>query len=293
MRRNNDFKIDFIGIGAPKSGTTWVAQCLKEHPQICLSDPKELNFFNKKYVFYRKNESWKYQYGMDWYKKHFCHCLSDQLRGEFSVYYLYDPETPRLISLHFPNVKLIVVLRNPVDRLYSHYLHARAKIKLPPFEEIIKKEKEFVSQGFYYKHLQNYLKYFPRKNLLIVIYEDIEKNPRDFIQRIYEFLGINKDFIPPSLYTRINPTAPKLFFVRRLFFKTSKRLLNNKTGKLFVEILKVFKIDKAIKKWCFVISQRLSYRRLDLKTRKNLMKLYKDDIKKLEDLIYRKLDLWR
>ena len=105
--------VDFIGIGAPKSGTTWLSECLREHPRVCMSEPKEIHFFNKTYAFYWKKQEWKYMKGMEWYAEHWRGCTSGQKRGEFSVFYMQDESTPELIHKHFPHVKLIACLRHP------------------------------------------------------------------------------------------------------------------------------------------------------------------------------------
>lgn len=290
-RLKNNFKVDFIGIGTPKSGTSWTAECLKEHPQICFSQEKEINFFNKKYVFYRKNEDWKYSYGLDWYKKHFNHCEQGQIKGEFSVQYLSDTDSAKLIHENFPETKIIIILRNPTDRLYSHYLYAKAQFNLPSslsFEKVIQKEKKFVGQGFYYQHIKRYLNYFARKNVLIMIYEDMQKNPRNFIQQIYKFLEVDNKFIPPSLYQKVNPTPLNLSL-----WKLSGRIKKNAWGRKFIKLLKILKLDKVIKKIILSGKSRKTYKKMSFSTRKKLNEIYHSDIKKLEELLNRDLSFWK
>ena len=102
---------DFIGIGAMKAGTTWLYQCLSEHPEIPLPD-KELNFFGDQ-------DTWSM--GFDWYEKQLE--SNKNVTGEFSVFYLVHPYVIPRIYNRYPATKLIVCLRNPIDRSFSHYLH--------------------------------------------------------------------------------------------------------------------------------------------------------------------------
>lgn len=288
---NCGFKIDFIGVGAPKSGTSWIAQCLKEHPQICFSQSKEINFFNKKYVFYRKNEPWKYQYGINWYKKHFNHCKEGKTKGEFSVQYLADPDTPRLISENFPNTKIIIILRNPTNRLYSHYLFAKSQYSLPQsltFEKVVQEQKDYVEQGFYHQHIQRYLKHFARESILIMIYEEIKKDPLDFIKKIYKFLGVNENFTPPSLYLKVNPTPISLYL-----WKLRKKIKKNKLGKSFISFLKIFELNKIIKKISLIISGKKTYKKMSPVLRQKLNTFYQSEIKKLETFLNRDLSFWQ
>ena len=106
-----DFKVDFMGIGAQKGGTTWIAKCLSEHPDICMSEPKEILYFNKFSSFSNKCPINNYhKKTFSWYRKHFLHCKKGQINGEFSAEYFYDKEAPRLIRKYFPDIKLIVLL---------------------------------------------------------------------------------------------------------------------------------------------------------------------------------------
>ena len=289
----NNFKVDFIGVGVPKAGTTWVSQCLKEHPQICLSRPKEINFFNKNYSFYSKNKSWNYHYGIDWYKKHFIHCQQKQIKGEFSVYYFYDQEAPRLIYDNFPDVKIIIVLRNPIDRLYSHYLHAKLK-GLPSFEEIIRKEKDFVEQGFYYRYIKNYLEYFSKDRILVMIYEDMKKSPLSFIQRIYNFLGVDYNYTPDSLNNIINPTAPKAFSLRFGYMKFSEKMNNKIMLSPFVKLIKLTRLNLVTRRIINDLGKKQTkYKEICPETRSELRKIYLPQIKKIEKLISRDLNFWQ
>ena len=99
---------DFIGIGASKAASSWIFSCLKEHPEICVSSKKEINFFNKPY---------NYNKGIEHYKSFFKHCPKKSIKGEFTPNYINSTQVPQLIHKHFPNVKIIACLRNPIDKI--------------------------------------------------------------------------------------------------------------------------------------------------------------------------------
>ena len=105
---------DFLGIGAQKAGTTYLYSLLSEHPQVFLSSPKELHFF-----------SLHYQKGLAWYQDQFKFAATDKCCGEITPYYMFHPLASKRIRKHLPNVKLIVLLRDPVERALSQFFHSR------------------------------------------------------------------------------------------------------------------------------------------------------------------------
>ena len=211
---SNNFKVDFIGIGTERAATTWLSQCLREHPEICFSKNKELYFFNKLDRHFLKIPSHRYERGIEWYSSQFNYRQDKLITGEFSPTYMYCPEAAERIKKHFPNVKLIVCLRNPVQRAFSQYLHNLAQGligKNLSFEEAMIKHDSYIKKGFYFRYLKKYLKIFHGENIKIIFLEDIVKDPRKQLRGVYKFLGVkNVDFQPPSLNEKIN-VAARLF----------------------------------------------------------------------------------
>ena len=149
-----NFKLDFIGIGAAKSGTSWVAKCLSEHPDVQFSFAKEVCFFNKKGGIYEDKTEWNYEKGLEWYQNQFPQRESGKIVGEFSVDYLHDEYAPVLIQKNFPEVKLIACLRNPKDMVYSHYWWYKTNFQeeqASTFEEAIKTQPEYLHRALYYE----------------------------------------------------------------------------------------------------------------------------------------------
>lgn len=186
---------NFVIIGAMKSGTTSLHHYLYEHPDICMSQQKETNFFIG-------NEN--YDRGVPWYESLFCDCAA-KARGEASPNYTMYPivqGVPERMHALIPHAKLIYLLRDPIERIVSHYIHRHAKEREPrsladalagPLEDSI-----FVPPSLYHMQLTRYLKYFPAENILVITAEDLRDNRIATLQRVFRFLDVDADFQSPS-----------------------------------------------------------------------------------------------
>lgn len=209
--------IDFIGVGAQKSGTSWVYTCLYEHPEVCIPI-KEIHFFSRP----------RFEKGKEWYESHFKKCDESKKSGEFSTSYLYSVEAPERIYNLYPDAKLIAILRNPMDRAISQYRNAIKAGEITEsvtFEAFILQEKSVIEQGRYHEQLQRYYSLFPQEQLLVLVYEDMRKNPELFMKQIYQFLGINSDFKASMLNHEVNiARTPKSVSVGRVMHHTAEFL---------------------------------------------------------------------
>lgn len=276
--------VDFVGIGATKSATTWVAERLREHPDICVSSPKETSFFI----------SDNFGRGSDWYAKHFIHCENKQIKGEFSPQYLTRTEVPRNIQNFAPNTKLIVCLRNPVERFLSgyHFTKATGRHNIPLTTENIETQfKGELERGLYYKYLKKYFDIFPRDQILVLFTENIRKNGLLEIQKTFRFLGVNDNFIPPNISKKENLTseAQALFpFVNKTIFKWHKKITLGRLN-IFVPLLKILnlhllaqKIRSANIKLSNKPTQNIP---IDTSIKEKLLDYYEKDTENLEQLL--------
>jgi len=287
-----DFNLDFIGIGAQKAGTTWLANHLAKHPSICMSEPKEINYFNEKGSFARSYANKNHAKPFSWYKKHFAHCKKGQLRGEFSTSYLYDRKAPVLIQKHFPKIKLIVCLRNPIDRAYSQYWMLKNYLKLESrtFERAIEEEHEYVWRGMYYKQLKHFLKYFKKEQILVVMFDDIKKRPELTLKRVFKFLHISENIAGKVSLEKSNPSKKVKFgSITAAMGLVSKTLVNLRLSFL-LRMLKYIGVKKIIMK---LNTSEFKYDGMDAEVRKELRLKFKKDIKNLEKLLDRDLSHWR
>jgi len=303
--KTDKFKVDFIGVGAGRSGTTWIAKCLSEHPKIFIPKVKELEFFNREINVFEKinifnNEKKcfsKYdKQGKKSYRQYFLEAKKGQIRGEWSVKYLHEPAVAEKIKKAFPEVKILVCLRNPIDRAYSQFYFAKYRQKIEKccqnFTQAFKKHPHFYRyNSLYHKQVKRYLDLFPKKNVLVLIYEDMQKNPRQFIQTVYRFLGVNSSFTPPSLAKKINPTVEYSYPLLVKIYSQSARIVQKMGMRTLANVFKKTGIKKLLD---LAITEKIVSRPpMEPKTREGLQKIFAEDIKKLETLIGRDLSFWK
>lgn len=189
---------NFLGIGAQRSGTTWLYECLREHPDVFVSPQKEISFFDT-----------HYEKGLGWYEGFFDGCNGERRIGEFTPSYLSSEAAPGLMKQAVPDALLIACLRNPIDRAYSGYgLVVRGQTystSRMSFEEALEaRPEDFIGRGLYFHQLQRYLALFPWERTLVLVYDDLLQDPLSFIQRVYTFLGVDPAFTPSLLGQRTN-----------------------------------------------------------------------------------------
>jgi len=270
--------MDFIGIGAQKSGTSWIYACLYDHPALCMPF-KELHFFSRpRYA----------DKGLKWYREKFSSCDTGLLRGEYSTSYLYSTEAAARIHKHFSKTKLIVSLRNPVTRAFSHYqnaIKAGEVSKETTFEEVMKMHEDVVGQGYYYEQLQRYLSLFTREQILVLIHEDARRDPQGFIQSIYQFLGVDDTFVSAMLYRNINTArTPKAVWLDRGMVLVASAMRKIGLQRLVWKIKKIGVADSIREKNTEHNSQKMNE-----STKAYLQDLYRDDISSLSKLLGRDL----
>ncbi len=209
------FSLSFLGIGSGKCGTTWLYNCLIEHPEICSINPKEINYFS--YLYNLHN--------FIWYKRQFKDC-GNLLKGEFSVSYMEDPNAAKRIRKWLPEVKIIAILRDPVRKVYSNYQHSIRKREINKnlsFNDYIKEEK-YLFYGKYYEHLVPFYENLYESKIEIVILEDFKKDIIKNLSYLYEYIGVNNiEFIPNSINKRVNVSKNYRFLLlEQLITNTSK-----------------------------------------------------------------------
>ncbi len=213
----------FLVVGVQKGGTTTLHSLLKLHPDIFLPNNKELHFF-----------SLNYEKGLSWYSSHFSEAHFYQIAGEITPYYIFHPYVAERIFKDLGHIKVIVLLRDPVARLISHFKHS---VRLG-FEELgiceaIKKEPErlrdalqslkpnngrhknhqelsYVSRSLYRSQIYRYWSVLGKENVLIVPSEILFQDPWLILQRIYDFLELPIHPTPIDKLLKIHANESKL-----------------------------------------------------------------------------------
>lgn len=223
----------FLIIGAQKCGTTSLYSYLTQHPQVQAANQKEVHFFDL-----------NYHLGVEWYTAQLGEIARPNgLCGEASPYYLFHPQVPARVHQHFPQVKLIVLLRNPVERAISHYYHeVKLGYETLSLEAAISQEGDrlqgeleklqttptyysynhqhytYLSRGLYLQQLQRWMAFFPKDKFLILKSEDFWAKPDRTLAEVLEFLQLpplqletypsynagNYTSIDPSLYQTLS-----------------------------------------------------------------------------------------
>lgn len=248
-------RLDFIGIGVQKSATTWIARCLEEHPEIhfatipyqnnesnFLHYSKELHFFN--------NDS-RYDKGYKWYHDKFE--FGSGKSGEYSTLYFPDKNTPKRIYQYNPDVKLLLCLRNPIDRAFSQHLHEIMGGNLQQqefnFWDAIPNHPEYIEQGKYSTHLKSYLDFFELDQIHIMFYEHIKESPEKVLFDLFNFLDIDTSFKPSILEKKINASHSYRFPRINQFIKSSSKIIRSLAGDGVAEAIKSTKILSIVEKY--------------------------------------------
>ena len=292
-------KPTFIIIGAMKAATTSLYTYLKQHPNIFMTTIKEPMFFNnldQKTEYILKGKAKK---NIETFEEYYAlfNTSKEAAKGEASPGYIYNEKCAQLIKKHLPEVKIIAILRQPVDRAYSNFLHARRSDKEPisTFEDAFnaeedRKEKKwsplyhYKSKGLYFQQLQRYYELFSKEQIKVILFEDIIKNPKSITQDIFKFLGVDTTFTPNTSKKANVSGKPKGIAGWVIMKMRKKNLIPN------IEFRKILpeKIVQFILKTIYSKPEKINTDLIKKLTKKH----YREDIKKLEKLISRDLSHW-
>ncbi len=219
---------DFLVIGAARSGTTALYNYLKQHPDVFMpSRIKEPNFFCYEGLdldvkgpgaeFINNSVT-----DPEAYAALFAEAGDAQIKGEASPLYLYEPRAPERISHHAPDVKMIAILRNPIEQAYSHFMYATRLLveDEPDFEKALGLEEARLAKDWqplfgyssfprYGAQFARYFEHFDRSQFLIETYDDFDQDPMAVLGRIYDFIGVDRDFAPDVSYRPNAGGVPK------------------------------------------------------------------------------------
>lgn len=297
---DNNSLPNFLLVGAAKSGTTSIYNYLKMHPEVFLPRLKEPYFLTgKKFEYVNKNGGHYghgngFVYSFNEYKKLFVGSENYKCIGECSTGYLYfHNESIQNIKTYLNKPKIIIVLRNPIDRAYSNYLHhVRDGYEKLTFEEALANEKnredwwwgyQFRRAGLYYKQVKDYLDNFECK---IILFDDLISDKTKTMYEVFDFLEVEKiDISDDTIYNKSGIVKNNLKGI--IFNKIRKN--NSYFKKILTKIAPTQLYEKVIEKLYY---DNLYKPKIKNKTRLELLEFFKTDIKKLELLINRDLSNW-
>lgn len=194
-------RVGFLICGTQKGGTTALDEYLREHPQICMADKKEVHFFDDESHFLKGKPDYSK------YHSFFSPIKSHKLMGEATPIYMYWNDAPRRIWDYNPNMKLVVLLRNPIERAYSHWNMSQSRgADHLSFLNAIEHEHDrcrealslqhrfgsYIDRGFYLDQLRRLWQYFPTNQVLVLKNEYLKEQPNNALQDICNFLGVDQ-----------------------------------------------------------------------------------------------------
>lgn len=198
-------KLDFIFIGPQRTGTTWIYEHLVNHPDLCFpKGVKETMFFDR-----------HYERGVDWYLRYFSDCNTDQYCGEVTPTYFDSKEAPIRIKEQFPNCKIIISLRDPVERARSLYQYHYQKGRVRgSFSEAIQAKPDILTSGYYKDHLKRWFSFFDEENILVISLEDIKTKPNSLLNKLCKFLEVDASkLLSQSVDRKKNPSHLPRFHI--------------------------------------------------------------------------------
>ncbi|MDJ0635215.1 MAG: sulfotransferase [Xenococcaceae cyanobacterium MO_188.B29] len=293
---------NFLIIGAAKSGTTALHEYLQQHPQVYMTPNKETNFFafeGEVIDFNGPGDNGVKNFSitdLETYQAEFEQVTNELALGEACPSYLYLPKAAPKIKKYVPNTRLIVILRNPVERAYANFLHL-VRDNREPHSDFISALKDettriennwewfwhYIQVGYYGSQLQRYYEMFSPSQIKVYLYEDFKTKPVALIQDICRFLEIDNTFVPDMSYRPNRSGVPRNRTIHSFVMKPN--LLKD----LFKPLLpNIFRQN---------IKNQVKYNNLEKppisqSARQYLIKLYREDIIQCQNLINRDLSPW-
>jgi hypothetical protein len=308
---------NFFVVGAAKGGTTSLHRYLLHHPQVYMSPIKETNFFSqadmRSELF---NPEYRIDVGLDlarylsgpmdrrvhsanverWedYIRLFRNATNEKAVGEVSPSYLYCPSTAKQISDTLPGARIAMILRNPIDRAYSHYIMNLPLAKTFEMDFIQEVESDhhstpkgwgvnrlYLDLGLYSEQVRRYVEHFPPQHLHVILYDDYRARPRETVNRLCQFLGVDEELVGDLSHKHNIAGVPRFKRVNRILFQTG---IIRKSKFLIPDMLK--------RQLQSLLYSRQAVPKMTDDQRIYLVDFYREDIERLCDLLRTDLSFW-
>jgi|SRR5579875_2685518 len=282
MRLQHGLRLpDFIGIGPPRTATTWLNGVLSARVGLP-ANVKETDFF-----------SYRYDRGLAWYAEHFRHCAATPVVGEFSPNYFHSRNARERIRHHLPEVRIICTLRDPVARLYSHYrLKTRMYSRKISLVAALNEDPDLIAASQYASHLAQWLEAFGKQNVLAIMYDQLKTSPQQYVNSVCGFLGIESIDVKASPATH----RPSLKNVATHAPRRAKLAAAANRLKLRLQMNGYRRTAKVLRKikvwhWCTQAGDEFLPMARDLEAR--LRDRFRPDVEWLEELLNCDLTPWK
>ena len=270
-----------IVIGAVKAGTSAIHEYLNLHPEITMSQLRELAFFTSTLNWHK---------GIEWYKPHWPE--KNKIMGETSPQYTYAKdwrEVPERISRIIPEAKIVYMVRDPIKRMISHYLHCiRNGNERRKLQDILTHEKMqdvwYVQCSMYHTQISHYMNYFPRPQIYIAVLEELQAYPQYAMKDFFKFLGVDHSFFREEFFAPVNVSSRKK---RKTI--VGKHIDNLRSNTAFSKV----PIPPSVKKLYRLMTRRsLKYPILNDEIKQKLVNCFQREADGLRKLTGKKLEFW-
>lgn len=280
-----------LHIGAQKTGSTWTYNALREHPDICVSQDEPTEFFDV-----------KYHKGEKWYRQRFDHWNDESVIVDESPGYIKHPLAPSRAADMVPDAKIVMCLRNPMKRAYSHWWTSESYWTDGYFGRATHHHATydvFVTPGLYNHHISRWEEYFPSENIKITFFEDFKADNEVFIQDIYEFLNVDSSFTPSVVGEKIVEGASLIepSYMKKLRWWLELNVIEPSPDAIVSRLRTIYdQIEEpASELYRYLLRPiaRSGYEDgMDPSVREELELIYYDEIKQLEERTDRDLEHW-
>jgi hypothetical protein len=270
-------------VGAAKAATTWLYACLDEHPQVVVARRGEVDFFSK---YYYK--------GYIWYSNQFQDYEGKEVIVDISPTYMIDPGTPARMKNYGKVQKIVFCLRNPIDRLYSHYcMHLKGGLVSEEIGKEIKRVDRYTEEGLYAKHISRYLEYFDKEKLSFLFYEDLVEDECEYIKNVYSSLNVDPSFRPSVVGRNHQSRAsrPQLMRLYRALTNLSEFVQKNMQSRIGTKAIKWAR-RKGIVDYFHILNEGKDFPKMSTETKKKLSEYYKKDVNHLCNIVNRDVTHW-
>ncbi len=282
---------NFIIIGAKKAGTTSLYNYCDQHPDVYMSPLKEARFFmyDETNPEHRRKPNQVFPIRTtDQYQALFADARGQKIRGEASPGYLVSRVAPDKMHALIPNVKLAVSLRNPADRAYSNYLmRVRSGQEIWCLDNIVNEQAHWLQTSFYYENIKRYFDLFSHEQIHVILYDDLRRDGVYVARDLYKFLGVDEQFLPDVSFHYNVSGIPKTKLLHRIY---SRLYQNHPRFKIIVKKFLPQKVRRTVTK--IRQSNLKKPPSLPPALRNELVRYYKEDVLRLQELIQRDLSGW-
>lgn len=268
---------DFIFVGPGRSASTWLYECLVDHPDVLMTDRKVVNYYDR-----------KYHKGLEWFREAYPERDGEDVVGAVATSYISTPGVVERIHDHVPDATLLFCLRNPMDRAYSHWWHLKQGGSFEyDFGDALDIDTPYITYllpGMYHLHLERYRERFDDKQLEILFFEEIVADDVAFIADVYGRIGVDPQFVPTQAGERINEAGET---GHAAYQRAVRWVARNAPQSIKDGIRPVWQKSRR------VFESKEEYEEgMDPAVRAEIEKLYVEDVRRLDSEVNRDLSHW-